>query len=274
VKILVTGDAGKLGSLVSRRLAKHHTVVGIDIKRGEDLFNRAVLREKVKGCQCIVHAAGLPYPGLGSFGAYFWTNAMGTLRVANAAVEAKTRRIIFLSSTAYYGCGVRKGIVTPLYFPLDEQHPAGVGSHVRGQYESYDLSKIIAEQVLSYFGTNKLIEVVVLRLAPANTKAQQYPTNFDWRTDDTYCRGAFFTNCTPSTIAPVVERAVELEGPYWYSVFNIADRFTHKSIDVREFLKEEYPNVEVRGTLMAHDSLLSIDKARAVLGFQPCEDLS
>ena len=33
--------------------------------------------------------------------------------------------------------------------------------------------------------------------------------------------------------------------------------------------KEFYPNVEVRGDLGEHDTLLSIDKARRLLGYEP-----
>ena len=36
-----------------------------------------------------------------------------------------------------------------------------------------------------------------------------------------------------------------------------------------ELLAECFPDVEVRGDLGAHDTLLSIDKARRVLGYEP-----
>lgn len=273
MRVLVTGDAGKLGNLVARMLAAKHTVIGLDIKRGaqEDLFRREALHEKAKGCDCVVHAAGFPFPDLGSFGEYFWVNVMGTLRVLKAAVAQKVRRVVFCSSTAYYGCGV-KDKMTPLYFPLDEQHPAGTGSRLTGGYESYDLSKIMAECVLSYYSTNRMIETIALRIAPANTKKKQYPPGFTWRTDQTYRRGSFFTNCHPEFAAQAIVRAAELPGQHWNEVFNIADQFTHESIDLREFLAREYPGVEIRGSL-DHNSLISVEKAKTVLGFQPCEDL-
>lgn len=277
MKVLVTGDKGKLGSLTARALSATHTVVGFDIKRGskEDLLNSKVqfLLEKMKGCDCVVHAAALPYPELGPFNDYFRVNVMGTLRIAQAAVEAKVRRIVYFSSIAYYGPHVRGGKMTPLYFPIDEQHPSGVGSHVQGGYESYDISKILAEQVLSYFGTNKMVEVIILRIVPANSKARQYRGGFNWRKDKSFRRSTFLTNCDPSYVAQATKLAVELEGVHWYTAFNIADRFTHKSVDVREFLEEAYPEVEVREVLGPRDSLISTKKAQTVLGFRPCEDL-
>lgn len=275
MKILVTGDMGKLGSLTTKVLsAAGHKVVGLDIKRGpqEDLLKKRVLI-RANGCDCIVHAAGIPHPGVPQFGSYFWTNGMGTLKVAQAAYAAKVKRVVYFSSTGYYGCDVRKGQVTPLYFPIDENHPSGMGPHVQGGYESYNLSKMIAEQTLAYYGTNHLVEVVILRIAPANTKRFQFRKGFNWRTDKSWRRGAFFANTTPSFVAQAAKLAVELKGQQWYSVFHIMDRYVHGSIDVREFLMTQYPEVKVNRTLGIHDSLFSIKKAQEVLGFKPCETL-
>ena len=40
-------------------------------------------------------------------------------------------------------------------------------------------------------------------------------------------------------------------------------------VGVIEVVKEFYPDVEVRGDLGEHDTLLSIDKARRLLGYEP-----
>jgi nucleoside-diphosphate-sugar epimerase len=52
-------------------------------------------------------------------------------------------------------------------------------------------------------------------------------------------------------------------------VFIIANADTVMSRPNRELLAEVFPTVEVRGDFGPNDTLLSIDKARRVLGFRP-----
>jgi len=52
-------------------------------------------------------------------------------------------------------------------------------------------------------------------------------------------------------------------------VFIIANADTVTSRPNADLVKEFYPNVEVRGDLGKHDTLLSIKKARRLLGYQP-----
>ncbi len=52
-------------------------------------------------------------------------------------------------------------------------------------------------------------------------------------------------------------------------IFIIANADTVMSRPNRELLAEVFPDVPVRGEIGEHDTLLSIDKARRVLGYQP-----
>jgi UDP-glucose 4-epimerase len=52
-------------------------------------------------------------------------------------------------------------------------------------------------------------------------------------------------------------------------VFIIANADTVMSRPNAALVKEFYPDVEVRGDLGEHDTLLSIDKARRLLGYEP-----
>jgi nucleoside-diphosphate-sugar epimerase len=52
-------------------------------------------------------------------------------------------------------------------------------------------------------------------------------------------------------------------------VFIIANADTVMSRPNAALVKEFYPDVEMRGDLREHDTLLSIDKARRLLGYQP-----
>jgi nucleoside-diphosphate-sugar epimerase len=273
--IFVTGDCGKIGGRARRLLEQAgHDVVGFDIQRdpAEDVRNPDALGRAMVGCEIVVHCAAIPHPRHGSFGHYFDLNVQGTKFVLEMASHVGVRRVVYISSTGYYGCDV-EGQILPLYLPIDEMHPPGLAHLVEGQMESYDVSKIMAEQLVAFYGTNHMMETVVLRLAPANQKSWQYRAGFDWQMDASWKRGCLFSNCHPDYAAQAIRLAVEAEGPFWYEPFNITDQYTHRSVDVYEFAHRAYPGVPVSRSLKEHDSLITPRKAMTMLGFDPCKDL-
>ena len=68
--------------------------------------------------------------------------------------------------------------------------------------------------------------------------------------------------------AQAVRRALELDAR-GLDVFVIANADTVMSRPSAELVAEVYPGVEVRKQLAEHETLLSIDKARRVLGYEP-----
>jgi len=284
MKILITGDMGHLGNRARALLEERgHEVVGFDIQRdtGEDIANRRNLKRAMWGCECVVHAAAIPHPKHGGFRRYFEVNVVGTVNVLEVAAGVNVRRVVYTSSTGFYGCDTQ-GRIQPAYFPIDEAHPiASRPGRATGKLEIYNQSKVMAEQVLAWFGTNQKFEAIALRIAPANTKAWQYRGGYTWQDyckdyhehGDNWVRGCLFSNAHPDYIARAIVLAVEAEGPFWYEPFNITDRYVHKMVDVPAFLAQEYPDVPVREKMGSHDSLITPRRAMEVLGFEPCEDL-
>jgi len=273
--VFLTGDMGKLGTYIANTLKYDYDIVGLDIQYSakEDLANYEYVKEKMRGCEYVVHTAAIPHPGCGTIEDYVRVNVLGTLNILKAAEEDKAKRVIFLSSTGYYGCDI-KGKLWPSYFPIDEKHPvASIEGQSEGALDAYNQSKVMAEQLCAYYGTNKRIEIVVLRLGPAASKAQDYPEGFSWRENNDWRRGTFFSNCHPQNVADTVKLAIEAKREFWYEAFNIVDKYTHESIDVREFLEREYPDVELRVEFTPHMGLIDVRKAERILGFKPCEDL-
>jgi len=275
MRVMVTGNRGRLGSMACKVLeAQGHGVVGYDRKGDQDLLNYALLKQKMAGSHCVVHAAGIPTPQNFPMERFFQDNVESTLNVLRAACETGVKRVVYFSSTAYYGCDIR-GRLNPLYFPIDEAHPiAAMPGCSEGGLEPYCQSKVMAEQLLAYYGTNHMVETIALRIAPANPKSKQYPRGFDWRKDTGWIRGCFFSNCHPDYVVQAACLAVEAKQEFWYEPFNIGDKYTHGSINVEDVLKRDYPGAATLGNLKGHASLLDISKAVSVLGFQPCEDLA
>jgi len=277
VNVLVTGDMGHLGQRISWQLSQSgHAVQGYDKQRdsAQDIGDTGYLEAMMQGYEIVVHAAAIPHPDPAlSFASFYYTNVEGTYCVLEAAEQAGVRRVVFLSSIGYYGVN-RRGHLCPFYFPIDEAHPIATANWESfGPLDEYNQSKVMAEQLLAYYGSNQILETVALRIGPANSKATQYPPGFDWSTDQTFRRDCFFANCDPDYAAAAVVLAVEAGGPFWYEPFNVFDRYTHESVDVAAFLQRDYPSVEIRGGLGEHACLFSTEKAEQVLGFQPCEEL-
>lgn len=208
MKVLVTGSSGFLGvPTVAALKAAGHTVVPFDQSDGKDILDPAQLLAALKGCGSVVHLAAIPKPRDDrSFPDYFMINDIGTLNVANAAVAAGVKRLVFASSTSYYG--IEKGI--PFKKPVMEDNPIVPMYLKADQLEcrdcdlAYSESKVIAENILAFYGLRKKLQVVILRFSAI---------------------GKTFLGTSvsvPNAVQGIV-RAVEAKGPLWYEAFNIVD---------------------------------------------------
>ena len=135
----------------------------------------------------------------------------------------------------------------------------------------------MAEQLCAYFGTNNMIEVIVLRSAPANKNEEQYPDSFNWEENNkegNWKRGAFWANNTPQNVANAVYLAVKSDKKFIYEPFNVANKFTDKKVDVKRFLEMEYPNVELKIDLTNNPCLIDTRKIEKILGFKSVDNRS
>jgi nucleoside-diphosphate-sugar epimerase len=154
----ISGGAGFLGLHLARRLADSHKVRTLDLApldepslegrvdelRG-DIRDPARARELVAGASILVHAAAA-LPISGARDEIRSVNVEGTANLLAAALEARVRRVVFISTTAVYG--------VPETHPIDESAPLhGVGHYGR--------SKIEAEDVLREFERRGLAAVVI-----------------------------------------------------------------------------------------------------------------
>jgi len=159
VRVAISGGAGFLGLHLARRLlADGHRVRTLDVApldddeleaeveelRG-DVRDEQSARALVDGAEVLVHAAAA-LPILSSRRAIRAVNVDGTATVLVAALAAGVRRAVLISSTAVYG--------VPEKHPILEDDPlVGVGH--------YGESKIDAESIAAEVGRRGLETVIV-----------------------------------------------------------------------------------------------------------------
>ncbi len=154
MKALITGAGGFVGPHLARELTTAGAeVAGLDLRTGPDLLDAAGWRRTIEERRpdVVFHLAGWSDVG-GSWQAPFETfrvNALGTLSVIEAAVSAKTDRVVVISSADVYG-------PVPLADqPITEDHPAA-------PHSPYGVSKQAAEALaLRAHRANELGAIVV-----------------------------------------------------------------------------------------------------------------
>lgn len=214
MKIFITGYKGYLGSEFIKRYGNDYEIVGYDLKDGEQLLDYEHLKNKIKGCKQVVHLAAIPGPAVGkSFEEYFDNNVKATFNVIKAAVKNSVKRVIYASSTTIYG--IERGI--PFKIPIREdqkfvsQYISTDKLSCREVDLSYHMSKVMAEQIIAWYGLNKKIQTVALRFGPIN-------------------KVFLGTSVSIENATKAIKLVIDYPGELWYEAFSIVDELPHIDI--------------------------------------------
>ncbi|RZS64469.1 UDP-glucose 4-epimerase [Agromyces ramosus] len=272
MRIIVTGSSGKLGRTVVRELrANGHEVVAVD-RFGErrpdfvhvDLTDYGDVIDAFDGVgdggavDGLVHLGAIPAPGLASEVATFHNNMLATFNVFQAARRLGIMNIVYASSETVLGLPFD---VPPPYIPVDEESDARPES-------MYSLVKHLEEQMaIELVRWHPGMSITALRFSnvmdPVDYEA--FPS-FD--ADATLRKWNLWAYIDGRDGAQAVELALT-HPPSGFERFIIAAADTVMSRPNAELVAEVFPGVEVRGDLGEHDTMLSIDKARRLLGYEP-----
>lgn len=266
MKIVVTGGSGKAGRAVVRELIEHgHRVRNVDLAvdpnqmggfRRADLTDSGQVFECLAGFDAVVHLAAIARPGLQTEASTFQINVASTFNVFNAACLLGLTRVVWASSETTLGLPFDDKLA---YLPIDEEVAPVPKS-------SYALSKVVGEEMARYFNAQTGVPFVGLRFSNVFT-------------DDDYAQVASFQadarlrswNAWGYVDARDVGQACRLavEVPFaGADAFIIAAADTVMERSNADLVQEVFPTVPTR-ELGEHDSLLSIAKARRVLGYAP-----
>ncbi|MCI0155885.1 NAD(P)-dependent oxidoreductase [Leifsonia shinshuensis] len=272
--IAVTGGSGKLGRTVVRELrAAGHTVVNLDTtgERGRgfvrvDLTDYGQTLDAILGVDdlhggfdAIVHLAAIPAPAILSDVATFHNNIRVTYNVFQAARRAGIRNIVYASSETVLGLPFD---VPPPYIPVDEDYPARPES-------TYSLVKHLEEQMaIELVRWDPALKIVALRFSNVMEPAD-YAAFPSFDADARARKWNLWGYIDARDGAQAVMRALEWDTT-GFDRFIIAAADTVMTRPNAELVAEVFPGVPLkRDDLDNTDTLLSIDKARRILGYAP-----
>ncbi|WP_432546946.1 NAD-dependent epimerase/dehydratase family protein [Kineococcus sp. SYSU DK004] len=280
-RVALTGAAGKLGSVVLRDLLDHGwSVLALDqvrpgtLRPGDDAqFARVDLTDHGQVVEAIagrtderpgpfdgvVHLAAIPAPGLTSNSATFRNNSAATWNVFDAARAAGVRNVVWASSETLLGLPFDSA--PPPYAPLDEEY------RVRPE-STYSLVKALEEEMAHHF-CRWQPELTMTGLRFSNVMhVEDYAAFPSFDADPHLRKWNLWGYIDARDGAQAVRRSLQRTGP-GAEVFVIANADTVMSRSSAELMAQVYPDVEVRRELGEHETLLSIDKARRLLGYEP-----
>jgi nucleoside-diphosphate-sugar epimerase len=273
MRIVVTGGSGKVGRAVIRELLAHdHEVLNVDRvadPHGPAPFLPAELTdfgqaleacsgaEVMSGVEAIVHLAAIPSPTHATPDVVFSTNMRSTHTVFSAAVRLGLPRVVWASSETTLGTPFP---TPPDYTPVDELHPLRPES-------SYALSKVLGEEMARQFSRRTGVTFVGLRFSNVMERAD-YDAFPGWWEDPRLRSWNLWSYVDESHTGQSVRLALEAD-VRGAQAFIVAAADTVMRRPSRELMAEVYPGVPVADRVAEHGTLLDIEAARRVLGYDP-----
>lgn len=299
----VTGARGCIGRAVCRRLeTAGFAVRGVDLDPDRearivagDISVGGAWQRAVEGCEVVVHTAAV-VSNVASATRAWEVNVLGTRNVVDAAIAGGATRFVHLSSVAVYGHERPD--------PVTEQHP------VRPTGSPYGDTKIAAEQVVLQAHASGSIDACVLRpgdvYGPGSRPWTILPIEMLRRHQVVLPAGGHgdFSAVYVDDVAEVVARAAT-RATARGQVFNVAG---HAPVETGEFFSyyarmlghRRVPSAPTAAAIVVAETLgrlarglgsrseasaatmrmlaargaVSIEKAGALLGFEPQIDLA
>ena len=281
--VIVTGGSGKAGRAAIRELLKHgYQVMNVDtaapaeqlchfMKTDLNDLGQAIdalrlaagtidrRRASIGEPSAVIHLAGIPAPGLAPDATIFQNNMMTTYNVFSAAIRAGIERVVWASSETIYGLPFTR--TPPVFAPVTEDHPLAPES-------GYALAKTLCEKMASEVNRwNPGTRFVGLRISNI-FEAKDYEQIPSFWADPAQRKWNLWSWVDSRDVAQACRLGLEADVA-GADNFTIAAADTLMKTPSQELMASAFPGVPVDPKLGPFDTLLSIEKARRVLGYSP-----
>ena len=269
--IAVTGGNGKLGSAVVahlRDVGNHVIVLDQHGERGEGFVRTDLtdygqvsdalhgVNDQHDGLDAVVHLGAIPAPGLQPDSATFHNNMAATYNVFQGARRAGIHRIVYASSETVLGLPFE---TPPPYIPVDEEYDTRPES-------TYSLVKHLEEEMARKF-VRWDPELSITGLRFSNVMAPSDYASFEDFTAESR-KWNLWGYIDARDGAQAVRLALANATP-GFEAFIIAAADTVVDAPNDDLVAAHFAGVDYSPTAGPNDTLLSIDKARKLLGFAP-----
>lgn len=266
-RLTVTGASGKAGYAI----ANHLVDAGYDVLATDIVAPRAGLKtrfiradltqygeavEVLNGQHAVIHMANIPANNIYTESHTFNQNMLMNANVFQAAGAVGLQRVVWASSETTLGLPFDP----PLYAPVDEDHYPHPNS-------TYALSKVLTEEMARHHARWWNIPFVGLRFTNIFAESdyervpgyQQDPSSRSWN---------LFGYVDVRDCAQASELALHADIDGADSMI-IAAADTILDQPSREAAESLFPGLEFRTEPGEYETLLSIEKAKRVLGYEP-----
>ncbi|MFO8064759.1 MAG: NAD-dependent epimerase/dehydratase family protein [Spirochaetota bacterium] len=265
--VVVTGSAGKAGRATVEDLRAHdYDVLEVDINapldpadhsvRRADLTELGQVMEVLRGASFVVHLAAIAAPHLMTDAETFRINTLSTYNVFSAAAALGLKRVVWASSETALGLPFDR---PPEYVPVDEDHTY--------PETSYSLSKVVGEEMARQWSRWTGMPFIGLRFSNIMLPYdyESFPTFWE---DLTKRKFNLWGYVDARDVAQSCRRALEadVEGARYY-VIAAADTVMNRPS--KDLVAEYFPDVPINKDLDEFETLLSIERARAEIGYKP-----
>jgi nucleoside-diphosphate-sugar epimerase len=278
-RICVTGATGKAGRAAVRELREHgYQVVATDARVTGDDVLAGVLRadltdygqatEALRGVDAVVHLANIPAPGLSTPAVTFNDNVTMNFNVFHAAAALGLAKVVWASSETTLGLPFGGGPEQfpgaagqpPRYAPVDEDHfPIPT--------TTYALSKVASETIAEQIAGWSQIPFVGLRISNI-MELHDYERFPSYWPDPHLRKWNLWGYVDVRDVAAACRLGLEADVTGSHNVI-IAAADTVMNRPSREVLAEVFPDARLSREIGEFETLLAIDRAKQVLGYQP-----
>ena len=268
-KIIVTGGTGKAGRAAIQELVNSgyevrnldiagHSAPGDPASLTVDLTDYGQTVDAMVGYDAVVHLAAIPAPFIRTDEVTFRVNMTSTFNVFQAATTLGMKRIVWASSETTLGLPFDRE--KPDYAPIDENQTPYPES-------TYALSKLLSEEMARQYNRWTGIPIVGLRISNIMEPHdyQRFPSFWP---DPMLRKWNLWGYVDARDVAQACRLGLEadISGA---EIFIIAAADTCMTTKNQDLMAAVYPQVKIRGDVGDYKTLLSIDKARKMLGYEP-----